>query len=75
MTSKDADEAERISLAQGLMVEITTCLEALVDRAASLQRAVYCDPGLSDDVLAVVDLLAAHRRLVPPKVNRARSRS
>lgn len=74
MTSHD-DDADRIALAQSLMVEITARLESLADRAACLQRSNTSDPDLSEDVLAVKDLLEAHRRLAPPRLSRARSRS
>ncbi len=73
MTSND--DADRLALTQGLMVEITARLEGLIDRAARLQRAQRSDPALSDDIAAVKDLAGAHARLLPPRPIRARSKT
>ena len=69
------DAAARMGLAQGLMVEITIRLEYLAGRAAGLQRSRTSDPGVGEEVQAVVDLITAHGRLLPPRPTRARSRT
>lgn len=69
------DDAARLVLAQGLMVEITSRLEDLATRAAGLQRSRTADPGLEKRLQAVSDLIAAHGRLVPPRASRAGSRT
>ena len=74
MTDSD-DDADRVRLAQGLMVEITIRLEDLAERAASLQRSAATDPGLTERLQAVSDLIAAHGRLVQPRDSRAGSRT
>lgn len=69
------DTSDRIALAQGLMVEITIRLEDLAARATGLQRSRTSDPALGQDLQAVRDLIEAHGRLLPPRANRAGSRT
>ncbi len=69
------DDAARVELAQGLMVEITIRLEELAERAARLQLSRTADPTLGERLQAVGDLIAAHGRLLPQRSTRAKSKT
>jgi hypothetical protein len=69
------DDAARLAIAQGLMVEITIRLEDLAERAARLQRSRTSDLALGEDAHAVKDMIAAHIRLLPVRLPRARART
>ena len=62
MTSDDHED--RVSLAQRLMVEITTRLEDLALMAAEQQRARCTNPALQEGLSAVQELAKAHLHLL-----------
>ncbi len=70
MTS--ADDADRLAIAQSLMVEITARLEDLAALATDQQTAKWSDARLAEGIAAVQDLAAAHGRLLPQRPTRAR---